>query len=195
MIRQEELMAVVSEHRGDAVVLTTMTAGRCWTGITTLPDRDLHVGGAMGKASSVALGIALARSDVKVILFDGDGSLLMNLGSLVTIAGKEPKNLYHFAVQNGVYATTGGQPIPNHEGVSLASIARGAGYKAAYEFDDLEEFTTNLEEVLGQAGPVFITLKTVPEVQNLPIGQRPPSRTPSLVDQIKGLKASFAGGS
>ena len=58
----------------------------------------------------MALGIALAKPDTKVILFDGDGSLLMNLGSLVTIGNKAPKNLVHFVMDNGVYATTGGQP-------------------------------------------------------------------------------------
>ena len=65
----------------------------------------------MGKGSSIALGLALARPDIPIILFDGDGSLEMNLGSLVTVANKAPKNLYHFVIQNGVYAMTGGQPI------------------------------------------------------------------------------------
>ena len=66
----------------------------------------------MGKASSIGLGIALARPDKKVLVIDGDGSLLMNLGSLVTVANMSPKNLVHFVYQNGTYGVSGGQPIP-----------------------------------------------------------------------------------
>ena len=97
----------------------------------------------MGKASSMALGLALAQPGEKVILFDGDGSLLMNLGALIAIANKAPANLCHFVMENGVYATTGGQPVPGQGRFSLAKLALAAGYPAAYEFDDLEEFTTS----------------------------------------------------
>lgn len=192
MIRQQELMAVVNQYRGDAVVLTAESAGPAWDAVSTRADRDIHVSGAMGKASSVALGIALARPGVKVILFDADGSLLMNLGSLVTIAGQAPPNLCHFTMENGVYATTGGQPIPNQERVSLATMARGAGYRAAYEFDDLEEFTTRAAELLSELGPVFVTIKTDPDLENASIAKRPPRRR-NMRQQADDLIASLEG--
>ena len=193
MIRQQELMAVVNQARGDAVVLTAESAGPAGDEVSTRTDRDIHVSGAMGKASSLALGIALARPKVKIILFDADGSLLMNLGSLVTIAGQGPENLCHFTMQNGVYATTGGQPIPNQQGVSLADMAKGAGYRAAYEFDDLEEFTTRVVEVLGAPGPVFVTVKTDPELEKGPVPRRP--GRPTMRQQADALGASLAGSS
>ena len=80
----------------------------------------------MGSASSIALGIALAQPSRKVIVMDGDGSLLMQLGSLVTIAGAAPENLYHFVFENGVYATSGGQPLPAEGRLDFEMMARGA---------------------------------------------------------------------
>ena len=143
-------MATVAQQRDSAVVLTTMGSRGDWAQVSRNPQRDLPVSGAMGKASSVALGLALAQPGVKVILFDGDGSLLMNLGALIAIASKAPGNLYHFVMENGVYATTGGQPIPGQGRISLAKLALAAGYPAAYEFDDLEEFSTRAADILSQ---------------------------------------------
>jgi phosphonopyruvate decarboxylase len=194
MIRQQDLMAVLNQYRGDAVVLTAESAGSNWEGVSSLAERDIHVSGAMGKAASFALGVALARPKVKVIVLDADGSLLMNLGCLVTIAGQAPRNFCHFTLENGVYATTGGQPIPNQQGVSLATMARGAGYRAAYEFDDLEEFTSRAAEILSEPGPVFVTIKTDPDPENSPISKRPPRRR-NMRQQADDLIASLQGGS
>ncbi|MFH1142030.1 MAG: thiamine pyrophosphate-dependent enzyme [Chloroflexota bacterium] len=180
MIHQRDMMAVLEKHRGNAVVVSTMTGSAPWMETSRLPERDVPISGAMGKASSFALGVALARPDVKVIVMDGDGSLEMNLGSMATIAGKHPENFYHFVLENGVYAITGGQPIPAAGTISFAKIALGAGYAAAYEFDELEDFTVHIQDILKQKGPVFVTIKTVPEIQNEPIGRRPrgTGRTP-----------------
>ncbi len=172
MIQNDDLMTLLGEHRGDALVVSTMTATGSWGRVSSQASRDIPLGGAMGKASSFALGLALAQPDPKVIILDGDGSLEMNLGSLATIAGKQPANLYHFVLENGVYAITGGQPIPAKDRVDFSEMAGGAGYAASYTFDNLEDLTLQIGEVLGQDGPVFVTIKSVPEVQNEPIGRR-----------------------
>ncbi len=191
MINQIALMEVVDKHRGDAIVVPTMTGSGGWRQVSKTPQRDVPVSGAMGKASSFALGLALAQPSVKVIVFDGDGSLLMNLGSLVTIAEQAPKNLYHFVLENGVYAFTGGQPIPGQSKVSFAGLAREAGYASSYEFDDLEEFASRSKEILDQPGPVFICVKTVPEIRNEPIGERPSTRTRSTRQAIQELRQTL----
>jgi phosphonopyruvate decarboxylase len=161
MITQEDMMAVVQKHRGNAVVVPVERAAVAWPNFSTYPQRDIGPS-AMGKASSFALGVCLAQPDTKVIVFDGDGSLEMNLGTLVTIANKAPKNLYHFVLENGMYATTGGQPIPGKDQISFTQMAESAGYAATFEFDDLEEFTTQVEKVLDQPGPVLVSVKTTP---------------------------------
>jgi len=192
MIDQREMVAVLEKFRGDAVVIAPETASRSWLEVSCLAERDVPVIGALGKGSSFALGLALAQPSVKVIILDGDGSLEINLGSLCTIAEKKPENLHHFVVQNGVYATTGGQPIPAQDRVCFAEMAKGAGYAAVYEFDDLEDFTVNVEGVLKQKGPVFVTVKVVPQVVNEPISRRirPAGRRP-LAEAIPALQKSL----
>src|SRR3989441_3461374 len=100
---------------------------------TIAPD-DLSVVcvGFMGGASSIGLGLALGRPDRRVIVFDGDGSLLMQLGTLATIAGAAPRNLTHLLFKNAVYHTSGAQDIPGGHGIDFVMMAKGAGYKNAY---------------------------------------------------------------
>ena len=188
MINQTELMEVVEQYRDNGVVVPTMTGSRGWNAVSNNKNRDIPLGGAMGKASSFALGVALAQPDKRVIIFDGDGSLLMNLGTLVTIAEKAPKNLYHFVLENGVYAVTGGQPIPGSTKLSFAGMAKEAGYASSFEFDDLEEFASRAAEVMGAQGPVFICVKTTPEIQNEPMGLRKPSGVKPTKTAIQDLK-------
>ena len=99
--------------------------------------------GAMGSVSSIGLGLALARPDLRVVVLDGDGSLLMNLGSLATISAQRPVNLVHIVFDNRMYETTGGQPTHTAAGVNLAAIARAAGLTAVRESSDVSSFTGN----------------------------------------------------
>ena len=159
MISSLDAVKAISRERGDAVVVSTMTPNRYWESVTENPDLDLPIFGAMSKASSVALGIALAQPEKKIVILDGDGSLLMNLGSLVTIAGAAPENLVHFVFEDGAYFTTGGQPVPGTGRFDLAGMAEDAGFAASYEFDDLEEMASDLPRIMNEKGPVFVCLK------------------------------------
>src|SRR5437660_9333001 len=130
-MKPEEVLTLIAANRGTAVCIPTMTTAPAWR--TIAPD-DLSAtcAGFMGGASSLGLGIALARPDRRVIVFDGDGSLLMQLGSLATVAGAAPRNLVHLLFKNGVYHTSGAQEIPGGGGVDFVLMAKGAGYRAAY---------------------------------------------------------------
>ena len=114
-------------HRGNAIVTAQGTAGRHWGDISDQPSRDISLGGAMGHTTSAAFGLALGLPDEKVVLFDAEGSLLMNLGVLASIAGKKPANFVHFVLDNECYATTGGQPVPNSAEIDYAAMAKGRG--------------------------------------------------------------------
>jgi phosphonopyruvate decarboxylase len=181
MIKNQDAVKVIDSKRDGAVIVPTMNANNVHFGLPTVSTNqkmDLPVSGAMGKASSLALGLALAQPGKKVFCLDGDGSLLMNLGALVTLANKAPKNLYHFLFNNGVYAVTGGQPIPGAGQTEWEDMAKAAGYAAIFSFDNLEDLTTGLDEVLATAGPVFIHLEVEPEIENTPVQFRTrPSRT------------------
>lgn len=179
MIDVADVFKEFQQQRGDAIVIPVGTSGRRWREFTTNEKRDLNLGGAMGHATSAALGVALSLPNEKVVLFDAEGALLMNLGILATIAGKQPRNFYHFLLDNECYATTGGQPVPNAKNIHYAGMAKEAGYAAAYSFDNLEEFRVNLEDILNSPGPVFVALKVIPQIENEPIGRRhrPPVRS------------------
>ena len=179
MIDAADVFKAFQEHRGDAIVAPTGTAGGHWRDFSLKERRDISLGGAMGQTTSAALGLALGLPDEKVVLFDAEGSLLMNLGALATVAGKKPANFYHFVLDNECYATTGGQPVPNSQEIDYALMAKGAGYASTHSFDDLEEFATSVGEIMQETGPVFVSIKITPEVQNLPIGlrERRPSRS------------------
>ena len=98
-------------------------------------------------------GLALARPERRVIVFDGDGSLLMQLGSLATIAGARPRNLVHLLFKNGVYHTSGSQDIPGGLTVDFVTMARGAGYKSAMAITTLEELQAQAAGAADRRGP------------------------------------------
>src|SRR5262249_41267357 len=114
MMKREDCFKVLARHVTDEVVVATYSSAVQWN---DLGPRVLNYFsmGAMGLASSHALGLALANPKRRIIVLDGDGSLLMNLGSLVTIGAAAPKNLVHFVSNNGTYEANGGHPIPNQK--------------------------------------------------------------------------------
>ena len=188
MIDAADLFRAFEPHREKAIVTTTGRAGRHWKDISNDEKRDITLGGAMGHTASAAFGLAMGLPDEKVVLFDAEGSLLMNLGMLATVAGKKPKNFYHFLLDNECYATTGGQPVPNAEEISYSGMAREAGYASTHHFDDLEDFATNVESILHETGPVFVSVKINAEVENAPIALRTRAPARSRAETIKALQ-------
>jgi len=157
MSRGEALRAV-AQHRGERIVVSTMQVVRPWHSISP-SDLNLSCVGFMGGASTLGLGVALAQPGRRVVILDGDGSLLMPLGSIATIAGAAPANFCHILFQNGVYETSGSQPIASADAIDFAQMAKGAGYKAAYTFDDVGRFREEVAGILDEDGPVFVVLK------------------------------------
>jgi sulfopyruvate decarboxylase subunit beta len=161
MMKRDEMLKAFARRRQDEIVVAVYMAAQ---ELTYISPRDLNYTfiGAMGQGSSHALGLALGRPDKKVIVFDGDGSLLMNLGSLVTIADQAPKNYIHCLCENGCYETNGSVLTPRSGRIRFAEMAKTAGYKKTYEISDLAEWENKLPEILKAEGPVFVTLKVEP---------------------------------
>src|SRR6266581_4813974 len=158
-MKPEDVLRAIAGARGDAICVPTMTTSPAWR--TIAPD-DLSVGctGFMGGASSLGLGLALAMPKRRVVVFDGDGSLLMQLGSLATIAGARPRNLTHLLFKNGVYHTSGAQEIPGGFDVDFVVMAKGAGYRTAYAIHEIDEFKRRLPSLFRDEGPLFVELHT-----------------------------------
>ncbi|MGH7062490.1 MAG: thiamine pyrophosphate-dependent enzyme [Stellaceae bacterium] len=189
MMHTADMLKAIAPFRGDAIVVPGR-GGRFWVDLTGHPNRDLPVGDpAMGGHAGFALGLALARPEKKVILFDTEGDILMSLGILVTIAEQQPANFYHFLIDNECYATTGGQPVPNAKNIAYDLIARGAGYPRAFSFSELGEFSRALPSIMAGPGPVFAACKVDPEIENEPIGRRRRWQTRSRTQVI----ADFQG--
>jgi thiamine pyrophosphate-dependent acetolactate synthase large subunit-like protein len=143
----------------DEVVVSNL--GQASLDLQRLGDRPLncYTFGAMGQCSSIALGIALARPDVRVVALDGDGSLLMNLGSLCTIATLAPRNYGLVIWDNEVHQTTGGQATASAFRSSFPALARGAGIERVWEARDEAALVAAYDRLLREDGPAVLNVK------------------------------------
>ena len=161
MINKEQCIELIASKRTDEIVITTMGMAVPWAKISTHPLDYASVGSAMGHAADLALGIAVARPDKKVVVLNGDGSMLMCLGTLATITAltTPPKNYLLFVCDNGTYEVTGNQPVPRNPDFSWIDIAKGAGFQQVYECDDIDTLRTDLPNIWDQDGPTFVNLR------------------------------------
>ena len=125
--------------------------------------RNFYMIGSMGLASSIGLGLALAKPYEDVVVIDGDGSLLMNMGSLVTVFANSPSNLTWIVIDNGAYGSTGNQDTYAQK-LDLIDIARSVGFESSYDLDKI-----NLGEVIDSDEASFVVYKTEAGNSNAPI--------------------------
>ncbi|MDF2119692.1 thiamine pyrophosphate-dependent enzyme [Roseiarcaceae bacterium H3SJ34-1] len=153
MINRRQALELLATKITDEIVVATYSSATDWIGIL---DRPLNYfsSGAMGLASSHGLGLALACPERRVLVLDGDGSLLMNLGTLVTIGRVAPPNLTHLVFRNGTYEANGGHPIPNPD-VDFEMHAQAANIRRRFTVSDIGAFAAKIDDILHAAGPVF----------------------------------------
>jgi len=117
-------------------------------------SKNFYMIGSMGLASSIGLGLALAKPSKNVVVIDGDGSLLMNMGSLVTVFANNPSNLTWIVIDNGAYGSTGNQDT-YAQMIDLVDVAKGVGFKNSYDFNDI-----NLKDVMHNENASFVVYRT-----------------------------------
>jgi sulfopyruvate decarboxylase subunit beta len=186
MMTQREALEILAQHRGERVVVTTMSAVGIWPQFSDSPLDFAYLPSTMGQGPALALGLALAQPARGAIVVNGDGCMLMSLGSLVTIANHSA-NLFVIVLDNGIYEVTGGQPHAGAGHVDYALLARGAGIARAYAFDSLESWRHGAEAALAGQGPVLITLKVEARM-----GQKTPSAPRPMAEQVARLRDSLA---
>ena len=125
--------------------------------------KNFYMIGSMGLASSIGLGLALAKPNKDVVVIDGDGSLLMNMGSLATVFAVNPSNLTWIVIDNGAYGSTGNQDTYARL-IDLVEVARGVGFKNSFDFTDID-----LREVIRSDDAGFVVYRTEPGNSNAPI--------------------------
>ena len=149
MLRREAMAAVFPElERQGTVVVTIMGAVAAELQEIGHRPNFFYLQHAMGLASSMGLGIALSRPELRVVVFDGDGSLLMNLGGLTTMARYRPKNLVHVVFDNESLLSVGGFPTATSTGSDLSEIARAAGVPQTATVRTVDEFTRAFRDAL-----------------------------------------------
>src|SRR5262249_27970590 len=152
-----QALEVLAGCRGDRVVITTMSAAGAWPALSDSSLDFAYLPSAMGQGPALGLGLALARPGRGVIVLNGDGCTLMNLGCLVTLAS-HPTDVYLLVLDNGLYEVTGGQPTAGSGRTDFAALARGAGVRRVYSFDSLDGWRGGAAEALAGPGPVVIWL-------------------------------------
>jgi sulfopyruvate decarboxylase subunit beta len=162
LVRSLEVLRGV--RRDDEIVIPTMGNAREWMKLgEPYPLDFILVPSAMGHGTSIGLGLALARPDRRVIVCSGDGSLLMNLGSLASIVAARATNLIVLVFDNGVYEVTGQQPTAGAT-VDFTAVARGCGFTSVHRFGDAGEWESNARRVLDATGPTLVALDIEPVV-------------------------------
>jgi thiamine pyrophosphate-dependent acetolactate synthase large subunit-like protein len=124
---------------------------------TNEKESNFYMIGSMGLASSIGLGVALKNPKKKIYVFDGDGNILMNLGSLVTIGSLKPKNLVHFVFDNNSHESTGGQPTMSAK-IKIEKIAQAANYKI-FTIKTKKDLENILIKIKKLQGPIFVLIK------------------------------------
>ncbi|QQO12780.1 hypothetical protein JJB99_25505 [Bradyrhizobium diazoefficiens] len=121
--------------------------------------QNFYMLGSMGLAFPIALGVALAQPDRRIFALEGDGSLLMQLGALSTIAALKPKNLIMIVMDNGIYQITGAQPTPAASVADIVAIAIGSGLANSAWAADEEDFERLVDEAMSRSEPSFIAIR------------------------------------
>ena len=168
MLRRRPSIAFLLEDRPPSL-LAVSGLGSCTWDLCAIGDhpRNFCFNGAMGQAAPFALGLALAQPERRVVLFTGDGELLMSLGVLATIANQRPSNLALVVLDNESYLETGAQPTATAGATDLAAIARGAGVPDARILTRESELPALRRALCGAQRPLFAVLKV--EVEGLPL--------------------------
>lgn len=182
MISLREALEILAAHRRQRIVITTMSPIAPWHQLSDTPLDFAYIPSAMGQAPALGLGLALAQPDRGVIVVNGDGCMLMNLGCLVTLS-QQPANLYLLIIDNGHYEVTGGQPTAGAGHADFAGLARAAGIQRVYSFDNVQPWRAGATEALSGTGPVVIWLKVEPK-----LGQKTPTPPRPMAEQIARLK-------
>jgi sulfopyruvate decarboxylase subunit beta len=187
MMTLREAMEILAAHRGQRIVVATMSSAAVWPSLSDTGLDFIYVPSAMGQGPPLGQGLALAQPERGAIVINGDGCTLMNLGCLVTLAN-HPANVYLLIVDNGLYEVTGGQPTAGTGHTDFAVLARAAGISRVYSFDSAGAWRSGAAEALTGPGPVVIWLKVEGR-----LGQPSPKAPRPMAQQIERLRAALAG--
>ncbi len=158
-LMRRDMVAKILSQRGDTLVVTGLGSPTYDCAAAGDHPLNFYLWGAMGSATTVGLGLALAQPQRRVLVITGDGELLMGLGALATVGAKKPANLAIAVIDNERYGETGGQRTHTSAGVDLAGIARAAGFAQTVTVRKMAELALATAMLHKAEGPVLAVLK------------------------------------
>ena len=183
MIRKEAVKLIAQEIGNQPIISANGFMSRDLYE-TNEKENNFYMIGSMGLASSIGLGVALSNPGKKIHIFDGDGNILMNLGSLVTIGSLKPKNFIHIIFDNKVHESTGGQPT-NSKIISLEKIAKVAKFKT-YTISKKEQIKKIFSKIKKEEGPICILVKIEKSsVRSIRVDITPPNIKTRFMKSLK----------
>jgi len=183
----DAVRVLIDHRRDDQIVVTNQGSARLWPKLRRHP-LDLHYNpSTMGGAVPLALGLALAQPQREVLVVSGDGALLMNLGSLITVGGSRARNMTIAVLDNGLYEVTGGQQTPASSGVvDFATLAAGAGFPTVGRWAELSALREQIADFMALPGPRLLAFVVEPMPHKY---LRSP--TPPLAEQLTELRRAL----
>ena len=182
MLNKYTCLAKLAARRKNEIIITCMGTAKPWEKLSDTALDFASVDSAMGHAADLGLGIAIAQPHRRVIVLNGDGSMLMSLGTLVTIAQRPCQNYVMVIIENGTYEVTGNQVVPGSGFVDFETMARGAGIEQVYTVEDEAEFEERLPLIFQGKGPSIFIWK-------VERGEEPvPTFRESLADRVRRLR-------
>ena len=162
--RQDYYRALADALPAGALVVTALgNASYLWAVVRDAPE-NFYLEDAMGLALPLALGLAVARPDRKVVVVEGDGGMLMHLGGLVTVGAVAPQNLTILLIQNGVHGASGGQSMTNKD-LDFTALAAAVGLKQADYIESVGSFESGFAAAMEGPGPRLLALQTTPDLE------------------------------
>ena len=168
MLDKYACIAKLAQARTDQVVVTMMSLADPWAALSDGPYDYASVDSAMGHGADFAYGVAMAQPERRVITLNGDGSMLMCLGTLVTLAQYPIDNFTLVIVENGTYEVTGNQRVPGHGVMDFETIARGAGVPNVKTLSDTKAFEEVVSDHLEGPGLQVFVWKVAQTNQPIP---------------------------
>ena len=189
MLDKYTCLEKLAARRNEEVVISSMSVAMPWERLSDGPFDLAHVDTAMGHVADFAYGLAMAQPQRRVIALCGDGSTLMCLGTLVTIAQRPTENLTLVITENGTYEVTGNQPIPGAGEVDFAALACAAGLRQVYTIENEADFEDKLPLHFQLPGPAVFVWKVARGDEPVPKPNRP------ILERARRLKSALAGAS
>jgi sulfopyruvate decarboxylase subunit beta len=185
MMTHRQALEVLASVRGERIVVTTMGSSGIWPSLSDTPLDFAYIPSSMGQGIALGLGLAMAQPRRGVIAVIGDGSLLMNLGALVTVANHSAP-LTVILIDNGLYEVTGGQPVTGAGRTDFAALARAAGIERVYSFENENDWRDKAATIASEPGAAFVRLRVEGR-----LGQKTPAPPHPMAEQIARLKTAL----